>query len=179
MAITGDFFERIKAKEVFIEEIHNDFHQRCEELDASFHFNKGRAIEAYFHWMQDLKVIPVRDPVIKAPCHLKCAAFLIYWLRRFSPVDEFACDDLDSGSVQFLVKYGREYLAFDIGYRAAQVYERGINGRALPGDAFSLQSFDSRVDVNDFVETVTQVMKAKNVSPHALYLVLKAIFLRP
>ncbi len=180
MAIDGEFFKRIKDKDTFINEVFSEFCGACEEVNLTFHWNRGKALEAFFLWEKDVALIPLRDEEIEEPCHLKHAAFLIYWLRRCSPVNEFVYEAADfDENIEFMLKYGREFLAFDIGYRAAQVYERGINGRDLPEHAFSLSSFDTSIDSNDFIMTVTQVLKTKNVSPHAIYLVLKAVFLRP
>jgi hypothetical protein len=48
-------------------------------------------------------------------------------------VDEFANGSADENSddFEFMMKYGREYLAFDLGYRIAQHYETTINGRQV------------------------------------------------
>jgi hypothetical protein len=179
MAITGDFFERIQTKSIFLEEVHSDFYSRCEEMGALPHWNKAKALDAYFQWMQDLERIQIVEKNVSKPDHLKCAAHLIYWLRRFSPVNDFVFDGAPNESREFLMLYGREYLAFDLGYRAAQLYECKISGRNLPDNSFSLDSKLPGVGRNDFIECAAHVLKLKMVSPHALILVLKAVFLRP
>jgi|GEM_PF-3997748 len=179
MPVTGDFFEVIRDKKNFLELVHEDFSARSEELSVYPHWNRGRAQDAYFQWMQDLeRVEAVEDKVGRAD-HLKCAAHLIYWLRRSSPVDEFAYEPPVDSAKEFMLKYGREYLAFDLGYRAAQIYERRVFGRNLPEQSFSLQSNLPGIAQNDFIETTVHVLKVKHVSPHALLAILKAIFLRP
>ncbi|TCP80812.1 hypothetical protein C8J31_11452 [Rhizobium sp. PP-CC-2G-626] len=187
MSISGDFFEKIQTKGNFLELIHIDFHRRAEEMKVEFHWNSGRAQDAFFQWRQDLERIQLVEERVAKPDHLKCAAHLIYWLRRSSPVNEFSYDtyegfDLDApenASIRFMLLYGREYLAFDLGYRAAQLYETKVNGRELPPEAFAPRSALPDVPPNDFLETVVHVLKMKNVSPHAIFLVLKAMFLRP
>lgn len=177
--ITGDFFERIQDKETFELEIFHDFSDRAEEMGVMFHWNKRNALDAYFEWTQDLRRLDAVEQKLERPDHLKCAAYLIHWLRRSSPVTNFVYEgEIDEGK-EFMLKYGREYLAFDLGYRAAQLYERKVNSRNLPEEAFSLQASMEDVKPNDFIETVSHVLKLKMVSPSAILLVLKAVFLRP
>lgn len=178
MSITGNFFERIQAKAVFLDEVHSDFYTRAEELGCHPHWNRAKAQDAYFQWMQDLERIAHVEEKVSRPDHLKCAAHLIFWLRRCSPINDFACEG-DPAKHEFMMKYGREYLAFDLGYRVAQLYETKIFGRSLPTSSFSLQSNLPGVQANDFIETTCHVMKLKEISPHALLTTLKAIFLRP
>jgi hypothetical protein len=167
------------SREVFVEEIHSAFYTESERLGVLPHWSKARAYDVRFHWLQDLERIEhVEDRITRAD-HLKCAAHLIFWLRRHSPVDNFAWDDPLSSSKEFMLKYGREYLAFDFGYRAAQVYEIAVNGRNLPDTSFPIKSSLPGVPKNDFVESVVHVLKSKSISPHALFILLKAIFLRP
>jgi hypothetical protein len=179
MAVTGNFFDDIHDKTVFLDSIHSDFYDRSIEMGVEPHWNRGRALDAYFQWLQDLSRIEAVEEKVDKADHLKCAAHLIYWLRRSSPIDEFVYDGELDESKTFMLKYGREYLAFDLGYRAAQVYEISIRGRNLPDDSFSLVPALSDVPRNDFIETMVHVLKTKNVSPHAIFLVLKAIFLKP
>lgn len=178
--ITGDFFERIiKDRDVFEVEIYHDFFERAEEMGVSFYWNPRNILDAYFELTQELKRLDFVEPNLERPDHLKCAAYLIHWLRRSSPVTNFVYEgDLDP-NIEFMLKYGREYLAFDIGYRAAQIYERKVSGRDLPEKSFSLHSSLIDVKDNDFIETVAHVLKSKMISPSAILLILKAIFLRP
>jgi hypothetical protein len=184
--ITGAFFERIQKKAVFIEEVQDDFHKRSVEHGLEPHFSPSKIQDAYFEWMADLKRMefeltrtrPPGDTRAPKADHLKCAAYLIFWLRRNSPINEFAHDGSlnDPGKI-FMLKYGREYLAFDLGYRAAQLYECHLRG--VPPDSFSLRSKLRGVDPNDFVETVSHVLKLHIISQQSILLMLKAIFLRP
>ncbi len=186
MAITGDFFKRIRAdKNVFNEEIHSDFYVRCEEMDVLPFWNRGRALDAYFQWEQDLRRVESMEDKVGIADHLKCAAHLIYWLRRSSPIDGFTMgatefsDKKITPAKEFMALYGREYLAFDLGYRAAQLYECKLHNRDLPAASFPLSSSLSDVPKRDFIESTCHVMKTKMLSPHALLVILKAIFLRP
>jgi len=186
VGITGDFFERIRAdKTTFCEEVHSDFYARCEEMDVLPFWNKGRCLDAYFQWEQDLRRIEGVEDRVGVADHLKGAAHLIYWLRRSSPVDGFTngatefSDQTITPAKEFMAKYGREYLALDLGYRAAQLYETKLHGRNLPPRSFPLSSSLPDVRKRDFIESTCHVMKTKMLSPHSLLVILKAVFLRP
>lgn len=179
LAITGDFFDKIQNKEIFCEEIHEDFFKRSEEMGVIPYWNTGCIQDAYFQWIQDLERVQLVEDKVRRPDHLKCAAHLIYWLRRSSPIDNFVYEGELTPSIEFMLKYGREYLALDLGYRIAQLYECKIHDRNLPDNSFSLQSNLAGVNENDFIETAVHVLKLKMVSPHSILLILKAIFLRP
>lgn len=45
--ITGDFFDRILTKNVFMEEVHSDFYKRSEELGVHPHWNRRNIQDAY------------------------------------------------------------------------------------------------------------------------------------
>ncbi|MGE8131500.1 hypothetical protein ACQKQD_31520 [Methylobacterium sp. NPDC080182] len=177
--LTGDFFERIQDKDVFEAEIYRDFYDRAEEMGVLFYWNKRNALDGFFEWSQDLRRLDFIEKKLQRPDHLKCAAYLIYWLCRSSPVSNFVFEDGLDDAKEFMLKYGREYLAFDFGYRAAQLYERKVNGRDLNEDSFPLHSSLDDVARTDFIETTCHVLKLKTVSPSAILLILKAIFLRP
>jgi hypothetical protein len=186
VGISGDFFKRIRAdKKVFGDEIHADFYARCEEMDVLPFWNKGRCLDAYFQWEQDLRRVEGIEDKVGVADHLKCAAHLIYWLRRSSPVDGFTNGKNEysnqeiTPAKEFMAKYGREYLALDLGYRAAQLYEIKLHGRNLPAKSFPLRSSLADVPPRDFIESTCHVMKTKMLPPHALLVILKAVFLRP
>ncbi|WP_162559687.1 hypothetical protein [Methylobacterium radiodurans] len=177
--LTGDFFERIQNKDVFEAELYVDFFDRANEMGVLVSWNKRNALDAFFEWTQDLKRLDYIEKKLDRPDHLKCAAYLIYWLCRSSPVSNFVFEDDINEEKEFMLKYGREYLAFDLGYRAAQLYERKVNNRDLKEDAFPLHSSMNDVCRTDFIETACHVLKLKFVTPDAILLVLKAVFLRP
>jgi hypothetical protein len=200
MQITRDFFDKIRRsdpkdadtdevmrkqqRDFFIEQVWNDFSENAESMGFYLHTNKGKALEAFHLWNDDIDRFEKHEPDIDMAAHLKCAAYLTFWLRRSSPVDGFVCIDprphgITDETIEFMLKYGREYLAFDFGYRIAHAYETYINGRNLGDDTFSLCSFDNKIEQTNFVHTTCHVMKTKEISPLGIYLMFKAIFLRP
>jgi hypothetical protein len=185
MIIDGNTLERLEQKADFIGTVHKYYYDLCAQMGVQPHFNKALAQDAYFQWMQDLDRIRSYEAEVGDPDHIKRAAHLVYWLRRFPPVNDFVIggehipDDVDPDAIQFMLKYGREYLAFDMGYSLARFYEARINGRNLGEDSFSLQSSFPDVQSHDFLLSMVHVMKTKMLSPQALVLVFKGVFLRP
>ncbi len=175
----------LEDKEVFVDFVGRAFHAMAGNFGLFVHFNMALAQDAYFQWMQDIDRVRKFEQDVNEPDHIKKCAHLVYWLRRFSPVNDFAVNDVegngdvDADSYEFMMKYGREYLAFDLGYQIARHYERTINGRNLDDSAFSIQSVFPEVHSHDFLKTIVHVMKTKMLSPQSLVIALKAIFLRP
>lgn len=97
--------------------------------------------------------------------------------NEFAIMQEGVPETASDKSVEFMLKYGREYLAFTLGYNVAKHYEIQIND--LDANAFSLQSKFESVPKNDLLDTLVHAMKIKMISPQGLLITLKAIFLRP
>lgn len=180
-----DYITNLLEKEYFLKEVEENFYSKAEDMGVLVSFHKGRALDVLLQVNHDLRRIEDRESKVSLPDHIKVAALTMYWLRRISPVSRFTINTEIHGisestpSVEFMMKYGREYLAFDFGYKLAHHYECNIEDRSLPENSFSLNSSFDDVPKNDLVEMVVHVLKLKNVSPHALILLLKAIFLRP
>ncbi len=182
--ITGDFFERIQTKAVFIEEVKHDFYRVAGQYGLEPHFSPSHLQDAFFCWTEDIKRIEfdlgraerIEGKKQRAD-HIKCAAHLMFWLARSSPVNEFAHDGVITPTRSFMLKYGREYLALDFAYRAAQFYECEIRG-VDPKKSFSLHSDLKDAKPNEFIEDAAQTLKLHILSPHSLIMTLRAIFLR-
>lgn len=176
------YIEQLFDWDFFNEEVSYKIYTTAAELGVLCTWSKARSKDAHLNWLQDLRRLEEMEDEIGKPDHIKCASHLIYWLRRMSPISSFTidegCSDTDP-SVEFLLKYGREYLAFNFGYEIARTYECNIKHRNLGPESFSLQSSMSDVKSNDFVICVSHVLKLKNISPHAITIILKAVFLRP
>jgi hypothetical protein len=107
---------------------------------------------------------------------------MAFWLRRVSPVveaidltsnpqdalgyplseDELAFRDL-------LFGYCNEYLAFDLGFQFCRYYEIAKKGNSRRADGLILSE--------DYLRTTCHFLKYKNVSPHALFLIYKSLFM--
>lgn len=175
----------LEQKEEFVSFVGQAFHDLAMQFGLTVHFNKALAQDAYFQWMQDVERVRQFEQDVNEPDHIKKCAHLIYWLRRFSPVNDFAVVDFegpgvnDKDSFEFMMKYGREYLAFDLGYQIAKHYECSISGRNLGANSFSIQSSFTEIQSHDLLKTIVHVMKTKMMSPQAFVITLKAVFLRP
>lgn len=183
--VDQDTLRSLENKESFVSYVHQAFHDMAMQFGLSVHFNKALAQDAYFQWMQDIERVRQFEQDVNEPDHIKKCAHLIYWLRRFSPVNDFVRVDfegpaeVDAESYGFIMKYGREYLAFDLGYQIARHYECTINNRKLPKESFSVQSAFPEIQSHDLLKTIVHVMKTKMMSPQGFVITLKAIFLRP
>ena len=70
---------------------------------------------------------------------------------------------------KLLLGYSNEYLAFDYSYQICKFYELGKDGGS--------DRAANLIPPREYYVTACQFMKYKNVSPHALHLVLKSLFL--
>ena len=76
--------------------------------------------------------------------------------------DEIAFRDL-------LFGYCNEYIAFELGFEFCRYYETAKKGGS--------QRASSLVLTEDYLRTACHFLKYKQVSPHAIYLIYKSLFL--
>lgn len=143
-------------------------------------FSAARLRDAHTAWRDDLLRLEEREKnLTDGADHFKQCANLAYWLRRMSPVIDYrdlaaaaeGVDDLYPDEVlrrEFMTRYGTEFLAFDFGFKICAYYE--------------LERLDNpREDVpflsQEYLTDVCHMMKFKHVSPHALFLIYKSLFL--
>lgn len=141
--------------------------------------SKPRLLEAHRSWVDDLVRVQAREPELGDGLdHFKRSGHLAFWLRRMGPivealdvmgmVSEPERDPLTSDQLAFrdlLFGYSNEYTAFDLGLQFCRFYEED-NPRSL-----------MTIDQNYF-RMICHFLKFKNVSPHALTLIYKSLFLR-
>lgn len=137
-----------------------------------------RLEEAHGAWRNDLVRLGNHERNLdKGPDHFKQAAHLAFWLRRFCPITEAKCllagepTSKQAGWRNLLQSYANEYIAFMIGYNIARYYEQSLGTRYDRPRAYDL-----RLD-NDYIEMVCHFLKYKTVSPHALTMVYKSLYL--
>jgi len=137
-----------------------------------------RLKSAHKQWLEDLKVAPARDLDGGSPDQYKHAGYLAFWLRRSTPIIRLDIPDSVSSSlspadkyyVDFLHQFGNEHLAFMIGYEICLFFACYRSGMPLEPAAFSYDS--------NFAHDVCSTLKRKNMSPHALSLIYRALFMR-
>lgn len=147
------------------------------------HVSKPRVIEAHGAWKNDLTRVGDHEPNLEDGLdHLKQCGHLAFWLRRMSPVVEAHDMTLNAADAEgypltldevafrkLLLGYCNEYLAFDYAYQICKYYELGKDG----GSARAATIIPTR----EYYQTACQFLKYKNVSPHAMHLVFKSLFL--
>jgi hypothetical protein len=145
--------------------------------------SEPRVIEAHGAWCNDLNRVSNHEPHLEEGLdHFKRCGHLAFWVRRMSPVveavdvtqnvadaegmplsgDEMAFRDL-------LFGYCNEYLAFELGLQFCRFYEIGKPGGSARANSLVLSE--------DYIRTMCHFLKYKQVSPHALFLVYKSLFL--
>jgi hypothetical protein len=128
-------------------------------------------------WMRDLRVLNIDGG--GQPDHFKHAGILAYWLRRRAPIRNFERlteYDTDVGKYRqaTLVGMPSELTAFIIGYDLCRFAE----ARAVISEKRSVYDFLKANTIDfDFAHDVCVLMKSKHVSPHALMMIYRALFL--
>lgn len=146
-----------------------------------------RILQAHNRWCKDVKRISNNEYDGKTLDHFKQSALLCFWLRRFSPVSEYIEDPAlkpfegrirYNDNDRFLYKYGAQKAAFDIGFRICRFFEaRRADSKDIYGVSLNISDFDlSRYE--GYTKDVAYVLSEKNVSPHTLNLIYKALFVQ-
>ena len=183
MRIEKGHLEAILKPEVFVRkycEYAADSLRTCRLLPVA---SKPRLLEAHGAWANDLDRVGRHEPQLEDGLdHLKQCGHLCFWLRRLSPIVEahdttrnmgdaegYSLTDDEKAFRKLLLGYCNEYLAFDYAYQICRYYELGKAGGSARAEAL----FPPR----EFYVSICQFMKYKNVSPHALHLIYKSLFL--
>jgi hypothetical protein len=161
---------------VFRTIVANAYQQISSNFDAKVSLSYDRVGEAHTYWLRDIK--RVYDDPKAVPDHFKRAGFLAYWLRRRQVVHHIGASAVDSADTadvdKFLINHN-EFCAFTLGLRICHYFSLADRLRVEPdiSDYLNSQNLDF-----DFLIDVSTLMKNKNVSPHSLYLIYRAIFLK-
>lgn len=183
LEISHEVFAKMESFDWFSRFLQAQYADVCRKAGISCKLLSHRLLDAHEHWQTDLKRVSQFELNNKTPDHFKQSGHLVYWLRRTSPVIEFINPkhnisdaeglpptEAEKKLQELLFKYGNEYLAFDVGYRLCRYYETERNDGPL-GDK-------DRLLTPDYILTISHFLKTKNVSPHAMFLILKSLFLR-
>jgi hypothetical protein len=76
--------------------------------------------------------------------------------------------DFEKSFRDLLCNYGNEYLAFDLGFQFCKFYEIHKQGGSARAENLKL--------TRDYYASTCHFLKYKTVSPHAMYLIYKALF---
>lgn len=136
--------------------------------------SSSRTDESRVYWTRDMSGVKVDGDT--PPDHFKHAGFLCFWLRRRIVLDEI----IDTGragvstsSKTFFANYGSELCAFLAGYWLCLGFEYSAEMDA----AEDIEALLSKLEVSpNYLTEVCKLMRYKEVSPHALYLIYKSLF---
>lgn len=184
MYITGETLPKMIGRDYFIPTFCTYAQEVLSVAKLDPRFSYPRLAEVHGAWQNDVSRVGTHEPKLEDGLdHFKQCGHLAYWLRRLSPVVE--CLDVsqniqdsegypltEDGVVfrKFLLGYMGEYLAFDFGFQIVKFYEMD---QANPG-----QRADTLNLTDDYIRAACQFLKYKHVSPHALHLIYKSLFLK-
>ncbi len=150
----------------------------CAKLSLKPVLNKDRLRDAYVQWDMDMRRISQFElGSDKFPDELKQAGHIAYWIRRCQPVIDIVPEketlpDKRDERYHLLLRYGNELLAFDFGFNICAL-------RNCPIEPDGSRRVSMTGITPDYIHTISHFMKNKSVSPHALFLIYKALFLEP
>ena len=142
-----------------------------------------RLVEVHGAWKRDMERVGAHEKRLEDGLdHFKRSGHLAFWVRRFTPVVEASDTMLNLGDSEgypldqneqafrdLLFGYTNEYLAFDLGFQFSRFYE--INREDATARAPLV-----RPSV-EYIATMCHFLKYKTVSPHAMTMIYKSLFL--
>jgi len=194
-----DLFAKLASLEAFREFVRRSYegffqNSRLKPLLSNYNLS-----EAFASYQKDIQELGRKENEELPLERVKQAAFMAYWLRRVSPIHQImgslATMQALTAREDFLLRYANEYCAFSIAYQICRYVEsmkvENVD-RYVRSSILDEQSESGERDVREYmlhtplayvlpdnyVYDVCQCMKEKNVSPHALYLMLKGLFIR-
>ena len=134
-------------------------------------------LHAYQSYLRDIKRLGNNmDP---NPNHFEICGYLAYWLCRNSPVvswnkgDDVSRYEMNQDMIKaqdLIFESGRSFHAFMIGYRICWFFER--HKEEVLSQAKSLPELNE-----DYIRAICHVMQYKDISPHAMGLIYRSLFL--
>ncbi len=169
----------------FVDAVNYAYNEVAEQYFCRCDMSERRLIEAYDYWQEDAnRTLGLGiDKKSKTLDHFKHAAFICFWLRRTNPINELRGQSPVPNdrrkSAQLFFQYGNEICALFIGLQLCLFYESGrwdeesSNVSPIGGltDRLKLVSLPP-----DLLGDFAMILKHKNMSPHAIYLMYKSLF---
>ena len=164
--------EAVSASEFFRGVIGSAYYEIADHFDCSVLLSATRVEEARVHWARDLPRIDIEGS--KTPDHFKNAGFLAYWLRR-RVVVEIASRVGKGGTDKqtHFIGFANEICAFVVGFRLSLYFHYRRRIESGPDASKFLVNIELQDDLRHDVVTL---LRHKEVSPHALYLIFAALF---
>lgn len=167
---------RIREQDGFDQEVIRVFGELSQVARIKPLYSPHLLHDAWQSFKWDLDRLDGNMPDSK-PDHFKICGLAAYWLRRHSPIIDFEEDRVKitrDATVKewrgIFEKYDRVFLPFAFGYRICYFFES--NKETDDGKEPRLPVLDTK-----YIEAQCYVMKYKNISPHAMGMVYRALFL--
>lgn len=181
-----DLFDKLHDPYWFIDFIKHQYGQIFSVEKFVPEISSYQAHQAHERWVTDIERIRVNENGGLSLDHFKLAAHLAFWLKRFSPVAKFKQNqDLKIANVRtrddgsYIYSYGNSQAAFLLGFRICSFWEAmKLDHTRTKADKIRPQDFNL-ADHKDFLQNVSYVLADRSSSPHALFLVYKALFIDP
>ena len=121
--------------------------------------------------------------------HFKQVSFLVFWLRRFSPVYDVTVETPDTTTrvrVRSEAPKEVEYfflnqnISFDIGFRILRYWESmredsaEIYGRQV--DVFDFKGLGDEIRYKPLLKDLIRTLATKSISPHAIWMIYRTLF---
>jgi hypothetical protein len=175
--LIGD--QRIDANEWYNNTIATTYAVIARMHGCSVTMSANRTQESRIHWTRDTDKIEIDGKT--TPDHFKHAGYLCFWLRRRIVLEKITLlpgAPSEAHPEKFFLKYGSELCAFFAGFWLCISFEFSSELEQLENIVETLHQYEIP---KAFTEDVCKLLRHKEVSPHALYLIYRALFtsLRP
>lgn len=178
-----DLFEKLHDPVWFIEFIDVQYKQIFSTEQYVPKISEFQSHQAQERWVTDIENIKHKENGGRELDHFKLAAHLAFWLKRFSPIASFQKNaDLAIAGVKlrdngdYIYSYGNTQAAFLIGFDICAYWE-AVDEKCSERYGENLTPFSFSIKHHpDFLQNMSYVLADKSSSPHALYLIYKALF---
>lgn len=182
---------RLDDRKWFIECMAFNFYLIGSRWNSFVETSERRLGETYDFWKVDAKrtLDSGIDKGSRELDHFKHASFIAFWLRRQIPINRtlrLRADGVVGGGEpysseqEFFFRYGNEICALGIGLELCLYYEfigkNTATGKLVSIAPNRLNYLSSCKLHHECVRDYAMVLKHKNMSPHALYLLYKSLF---
>ncbi len=170
------FFEDIVDEKKFTDFINLEYSYHAALAGYTLDTSPSALWDVHQRITKDIERLSESIEGFKPPDHFKRAGYIAYWLRRYRPVIKW--DDQHKGknlspeveiSRKFFNNYIHEYLAFNTGYLVSLSYVMN----SADSDGKIPHIIDAR-----YFNDVCYLMKYKSISPHAMNMIYRSLFLR-
>ena len=161
--------------------------------------SRYNVLEAHATYLKDILELQQQQNQGRPLQWAKHASFMAYWLRRVSPIHHIlgTTDTLAAPTdrERFLVRFANEFCAFNLAYAITRYVEarRDVNvNRYVRSSILDFSTPQGESGVHEYmlqderaylipealVVDICHCMKEKNMSPLALYLIVRSLFTR-